>query len=345
MPEPEPQRGLGSGVVVADNVIVTNNHVVEGADELRITTADKREITAEVAGTDPRSDLAVLRIKGKIEGLKPIEFGDSQALRPGDVVLAVGNPFGVGQTVTMGIVSAKGRADLGIVDYEDFIQTDAAINPGNSGGALVNMEGKLVGVNTAILSRTGAFAGVGFAIPSEMVKPIMQSLLENGKVVRGWLGVTIQDVDAELARAMSLPSASGVLISDLAPGGPAARAGVQRGDVVVRIDGKPVESTGRLRNLIAAAGARGKVSLDLVRKGKPQTLSVELGEMPNDPSNNGSLGPATSSGMDGLTVAVGVAARLDHLLGRQALTPSEPKYVRAGRPPPGAGACAPPCRS
>src|SRR5690606_15521313 len=189
----------GSGVIVsADGTILTNNHVVADAKEIKVTTYDRREFDAKVIGTDPKSDLAVIQIQGAPAGLTPIQFGDSSKLRLGEIVLAIGNPFGVGQTVTMGIVSAKGRADLGIVDYEDFIQTDAAINPGNSGGALINMEGKLVGINTAILSRSGGYQGVGFAIPSNMAAPIMQSLQKTGKVVRGWLGVAIQEVDQEL---------------------------------------------------------------------------------------------------------------------------------------------------
>src|SRR5690606_7860404 len=258
-------------------------HVVEGADQITVTTGDQRELDAEVVGTDPKSDLAVLEIKGNPEGLQPIEFGDSSRLRLGDVVLAIGNPFGVGQTVTMGIVSAKGRANLGIVEYEDFIQTDAAINPGNSGGALVNLEGKLVGIPTAILSRTGGYMGVGFAIPSNMARPIMQALLQEGRVSRGFLGVTIQDVDRDLAQALGLEQATGVLISGVSSGGPAATYGLRRGDVGVRVAGQEVRNTGQLRNLIAAAGAGKTVDVEIVRNGKRQTLKVQLGEAPRDP--------------------------------------------------------------
>src|SRR5690606_26081824 len=190
------ERGLGSGVIVsADGIVLTNNHVIDKADEISVTLNDGREFQAELVGTDEPSDVAVIRLKGDVKDLKPLPFGDSGALRLGDVVLAVGNPFGLGQTVTMGIVSAKGRSDTGIVDYADFIQTDAAINPGNSGGALVNMAGELIGINTAILSRSGGYQGVGFAIPSNMAKPISDSLLQHGKVTRGWLGISIQDVD------------------------------------------------------------------------------------------------------------------------------------------------------
>jgi serine protease Do len=281
-PRERREQGLGSGVVIAPGIVATNNHVIADAEEIKVTTPAKREYLAKVVGTDPKSDLAVLKIEGDSSALKPIEFGDSSQLRLGDVVLAIGNPFGVGQTVTMGIVSAKGRADLGIVDYEDFIQTDAAINRGNSGGALVNTEGKLVGINTAILSRSGGYMGIGFAIPTNMAKPIVDALLAHGKVTRGWLGVTIQDIDQDLAKAMSLPTTSGVLISDVQPTGPAAKAGLQRGDIVVSINGQATDSTGRLRNIIAAAGSASKVKLEVLRGGTRQSFDVALGETPAD---------------------------------------------------------------
>jgi serine protease Do len=283
MPEEHEQQGLGSGVVVTrDGVVLTNNHVIEQAEDIQVTLWDGRKLDAEVVGTDPQSDLAVVRIKGKVPAdLQPLEFGDSSALRLGDVVLAVGNPFGVGQTVTMGIVSAKGRSSVGIVDYEDFIQTDAAINPGNSGGALVNLRGELVGVNTAILSRSGGYQGIGFAIPASMARPIMSSLLSDGKVARGWLGVAIQSVDRDLAAAMKLDSAQGVLISDVTPNSPAARAGLQRGDVILALDGKAMSDSSQLRNHVAATGPGSKVALDLVRNGKKLRVDVSLGTLPN----------------------------------------------------------------
>ncbi len=277
MPAPHDQReqGLGSGVIVSkDGIVLTNNHVVDGADEIKVYTQDKREFTVKVLGTDPKSDLAVLKLQGDTSGLQPIQLGDSSRLRLGDVVLAIGDPFGVGETVTMGIVSAKGRANVGIADYEDFIQTDAAINPGNSGGALVDMEGNLVGINTAILSRSGGYQGIGFAIPTNMAKPIMESLMKTGHVVRGWLGVSIQDVDQDLAKALNLPSTKGVLISQVQPGSPAAKAGLVRGDVVTAVRGKPVGSTGELRNVVAEAGANVKVKVDILRNGKPQSIDV-----------------------------------------------------------------------
>jgi serine protease Do len=281
-PRERREQGLGSGVIVsADGVVLTNNHVVEQADEIKVVASDRREWDAKVIGTDPKSDLAVIKLQGDVKGLKPAVIGDSSRMRLGDVVLAIGNPFALGQTVTMGIVSAKGRANVGIVDYEDFIQTDAAINPGNSGGALVNMEGQLVGINTAILSRSGGYMGIGFAIPTNMAKPIMDSLQKHGKVVRGWLGVSIQDLDQELMRALKLPAnTSGVLVSDVTPAGPAARAGLQRGDVIQKVNGVPVNSTGELRNAIASAGTGVEAKLDVLREGKSRVISAKLGEMP-----------------------------------------------------------------
>ncbi|MBK8995261.1 MAG: Do family serine endopeptidase [Myxococcales bacterium] len=295
-----PGSGLGSGVVVGPGLVVTNNHVVADADELKVKTADKRELPAKVLGTDPKSDLAVLEVSGDTKGLVPLELGDSSRLRLGDVVLAVGNPFGVGQTVTMGIVSAKGRANMGIVDYEDFIQTDAAINPGNSGGALVDMEGRLVGINTAILSRTGGNVGIGFAIPTNMAKPIIESLRTNGKVVRGWLGVSIQDVDQELATAMKLPAPTGVLISDVQAGGPAEKAGLLRGDVITKLEGQKVDGVGQFRNRIAESGASKQVKLELLREGKALELTAALESQPGDLRR--AFAPARSDGLDGLTL-------------------------------------------
>jgi serine protease Do len=274
------EHGLGSGVIVGGNVVLTNAHVVEGAKTLVVTTQDRRNLDVEVAGTDPKSDLAVLRIKGDTKGLRSLEFADSDAAHLGQVVLAIGNPFGVGETLTMGIVSAKGRADLGIADYEDFIQTDAAINPGNSGGALVDLDGHLLGIPTAILSRSGGYQGVGFAIPSNMARPIMQSLLDTGHVDRSYLGVTIQDVDQDMAKALGLKSVQGVLISDVVADGPSAKAGLQRGDVVLSIGGKAMNSSGQLRNTIATAGVGKEVELEIWRKGETRKLKVTLGAMP-----------------------------------------------------------------
>ncbi|HEX4473624.1 MAG TPA: DegQ family serine endoprotease [Polyangiaceae bacterium] len=298
------EHGLGSGVVISsDGIVLTNNHVVDGADEIKVTTADKREFNVKVIGTDAKSDLAVLKLQGDVKDLHPIELADSSRLRLGDVVLAIGNPFGVGQTITMGIVSAKGRANVGIAAYEDFIQTDAAINPGNSGGALVNMEGQLVGINTAILSRTGGSNGIGFAIPSNMAQPIMKALLDHGKVVRGWLGVGIQDVDQDLAKAMNLPTTKGVLISEVMDTGPAAKAGLQSGDVVLKLNGLDVDSTGEFRNAIAAAGAAAIVKLDVLRNGKSFAIDAKLGELPEKVGAAGGTTLGTQpGGLEGLTL-------------------------------------------
>ncbi len=272
-----PQMGAGSGVVISANgQIVTNNHVVEGADVITVTFADGREYKAKLKGVDKSSDLAFLQIKAK--KLPFLKFGDSASLRLGEFVLAVGNPFGVGQTVTMGIVSAKGRANVGIVDYEDFIQTDAAINPGNSGGALVNLKGELVGINTAILSRSGGAQGIGFAVPSNMVRPIKEQIAENGRVRRGWLGVAIQDLTPELARTMTIKSKRGVLISDVMEGGPAHKAKLNPGDVVIRVNDKVTRNAAQLRNRIALTKPGSKAKLSIVREGKEKDIYVTLAE-------------------------------------------------------------------
>ena len=296
--------GLGSGVVVAPGVVVTNHHVVADANELRVTDREGRQYEVELAGSDEKSDLAVLRIVGDSSALAPLPMGSSSKLRLGEVVLAIGNPFGVGQTVTMGIVSAKGRSDLGINAYEDFIQTDAAINPGNSGGALVDMAGELVGINTALLSRSGGNQGIGFAIPTDMARPIVESLLQSGKVSRGRLGVGIQDLDADLATALGLPNPQGVLVVDVEPGAPAAAAGLRRGDVILSVNGQAVDSTGRLRNLVASAGANGNVRLALVRDGKRLEVTAKLAALAEETDRAPTLkAPApTGKPLDGLTV-------------------------------------------
>ena len=301
---PGPEQSLGSGVIVsADGVILTNNHVVEHAREIRVKLHDGRELGARVVGTDPKSDLAVLRLADKTAGLTPLAFGNSDQLRLGDVVLAIGNPFGVGQTVTMGIVSGLGRDGIGLADYEDFIQTDAAINPGNSGGPLVDMRGELVGINTAILSRSGGSQGIGFAIPSNMARPVLDALLHGGKVTRGWLGVSIQDLDDKLARALDLTVDRGVLVSDVSKGSPAARAGLERGDVIVALNGDPMTSTRKLRNRIAATAPGTTVSLEVVRQRARKTISVELEALPDTLA-----GPAVEAPAGGALEGVSVSA-------------------------------------
>ncbi len=309
IPRERRERSLGSGVIVSkDGLVLTNNHVVENATEILVTLSDKRELEAEIVGTDPKSDVAVIRLKGDISDLQPVPIGNSGELRLGEIVLAIGNPFGLDHTVTMGIVSAKGRANVGITDYEDFIQTDAAINPGNSGGALINLKGELVGVNTAIISKSGGYQGIGFAIPSNMAKAVMGSLVKHGKVVRGWLGISIQDLDKNLAEAMGLEDTSGVLVSDISKGGPAAKNKLKRGDVILKVNGEKMTSTGRLRNTIAAMGAGARVTLTILRDGKKKNLPITLGELPDDfggqqrlEEDDGILGGMTVAPLNDLT--------------------------------------------
>jgi serine protease Do len=263
---------------------------------------DGREMEAKLVGADPKSDVAVLRVAAK--DLPAISVADSSKIRIGDLVLAIGNPFGLGQTVTMGIISAVGRANMGITDYEDFIQTDAAINPGNSGGALVTMDGELIGINTAIVSRTGGYQGVGFAIPSQMAMQVKDAILRDGKVVRGWLGVAIQDVSEELARTMNVTARVGVLVSDVTPDGPAAKVGINRGDIITAIDGEKTNDTTHLRNLISLAGKGKRVHVELSRDGKGKSFDVTLGELPADGSAQSSTGLQTEA--EGIFAGVSV---------------------------------------
>jgi len=272
------QRGLGSGVIVAkDGYIVTNYHVVRNADEIKVRLSDKREFKGKVVGADAKTDLAVVKIDAG--NLPVLPLGDSDKIKVGDMVIAVGNPFGLSQTVTSGIVSAKGRADVGLADYEDFIQTDAAINPGNSGGALVNIMGELIGINTAIVSSTGGNQGVGFAIPSNMVKTVMESLIKKGKVVRGWLGVSIQPLTPDLAKELGIKSEKGVLVADVVEDGPAAKAGLQRGDVITKIDGKDVSDVSALKNLVASIPPGREAKVEFLRGGETKTAAVTIAEM------------------------------------------------------------------
>ncbi|MBK8476626.1 MAG: DegQ family serine endoprotease [Opitutaceae bacterium] len=281
MPEMK-QRGLGSGVIIsADGYILTNNHVVDGADEVKIGfDGGKKEFVAEVIGRDPKTDLAVLKIDAA--DLTPATLGDSDALEVGDVVLAIGNPFGIGQTVTSGIVSATGRGGLGIEEYEDFIQTDAAINPGNSGGALVDAEGRLVGINTAIYSRTGGSMGLGFAIPASLARSVMEQLITGGKIVRGYIGVGIQDLSPELKKEFGVDD-GGVIVTGVSPDTGAEKAGIKQGDVIVKLDGEPIADGRRLRLMVGKRAPGTEVKLDIVRDGKPQTFKVKLGTQPDSP--------------------------------------------------------------
>ncbi len=281
-PDQRKQSALGAGVIVGEHGrVLTNAHVVDGADTIKVTLADGSEFDAKVVGVDKRSDLAVVQMQGDLPKLKPIAFGDSTKIRLAQPVLAVGDPFGVGQTVTMGIVSAKGRASVGIEDYEDFIQTDAAINPGNSGGALVNLHGELIGINTAILSRSGGYQGVGFAIPSNMAKPIMDALVKDGKVSRGYLGVGLRDLTRELAVEEKIGATRGVLVEQVVPQSPADKAGMHEHDLILSVDGAAVTDRDHLRNAIAMKGAGAKVQLEVLRGKRTDTLTATLAELPD----------------------------------------------------------------
>ncbi|MBI2319092.1 MAG: Do family serine endopeptidase [Betaproteobacteria bacterium] len=276
-----PQRasGLGSGVIVnTRGYILTNHHVIEAADEIEVALADGKKLRAKAIGSDPDSDLAVLQIQG--EALPAITLGEEDSVRVGDVVLAIGNPFGVGQTVTMGIVSALGRSHLGINTFENFIQTDAAINPGNSGGALTDANGNLIGVNTAIYSRSGGSLGIGFAIPVSTARQVMEQIIATGTVTRGWIGVEAQEVTPELAESFRLPSASGALIAGVLRGGPADKAGVKPGDILVALDGKAVKDPTSMLNLVAALTPGKKASMRLRREQKEIDLQFEVGRRP-----------------------------------------------------------------
>lgn len=279
--ETEPQRAssLGSGVIVgAEGYIVTNHHVIESADDIEIALADGSTHKARVVGTDPDSDLAVLKVDSK--QLPAITFGASEDLKVGDVVLAVGNPFGVGQTVTMGIVSALGRSHLNINTFEDFIQTDAAINPGNSGGALVDSSGNLVGINSAIYSRSGGNVGIGFAIPVSLARRVMDQIIATGSVTRGWIGVEVQDLTAELAESFKLPSAKGTLIAGVIKGAPADKAGMKSGDVLVKVEGQQVNDASSMLNLIAGLQPGKPASLIVIRNGSEVPIKVTVGKRP-----------------------------------------------------------------
>lgn len=276
------QRGMGTGVIISrDGYIVTNNHVVAGATEVSVNLSDDREFTAEVVGTDKATDLAVLKIEAT--GLTPAKLGDSSALEVGEWAIAIGSPFGLKQTVTAGIISAVGRANVGIADYEDFVQTDAAINPGNSGGPLVNLHGEVIGINTAIASRTGSYMGVGFAIPSDMVRSVSDSLIASGSVQRGWLGAVIQDLNEDLADSFGYDGTDGVLIGDVLNDGPADNAGLKAGDIVISIDGEPTTSATELRNQVADISAGSKAKFRFFRDGAEKTLTVTIGKRQANP--------------------------------------------------------------
>jgi serine protease Do len=278
-PQEQRERGLGSGVIISpDGYILTNNHVVDKATDIRVMLPDKRQFTGKVIGTDPKTDIAVVKIDAT--ALPAIALGDSSKLQVGDYAFAIGNPFGVGETATMGIISATGRNGLSIEDYEDFIQTDAAINPGNSGGALLNARGELIGINTAILSGGGGNQGIGFAIPINMAKYVMDEILKHGKVVRGYIGVGIQDVTPELARVFHVSVGKGALVSSVDASSPGGKAGLQRGDVITEINGQPIEGQNDLRLKVSTMAPGTAVHLKVDRNGESHDFAVILGEAP-----------------------------------------------------------------
>ena len=278
-PREHKSESLGSGVIVStEGYILTNNHVIKNADTIKVLLSDKSEHIGKVIGSDPKTDLAVIKIDAK--NLSSLTVGNSDKLKVGELVLAVGNLYGLNQTITMGIVSAVGRANVGIADYEDFIQTDAAINPGNSGGALVNVKGELVGINTAIFSTTGGYQGIGFAIPSNMVKVVMNSLIEKGKVIRGWLGVSIQEITPELAKQFQLDKDFGTLVADVVEGSPAEKAGIMHGDVIIEFGGKPVDEPYNLRNIVAGTLPGTEVEMKVIRNSETKTFKVTIEELP-----------------------------------------------------------------
>ncbi|MDO8067993.1 MULTISPECIES: Do family serine endopeptidase [unclassified Janthinobacterium] len=273
------KNSLGSGVIVShEGYVLTNNHVVEGADEIEVVLTDGRKAPAKVVGLDPETDLAVIKIN--LDKLPVIVLGQSELARVGDVVLAIGNPFGVGQTVTMGIISALGRNNLHINSFENFIQTDAAINFGNSGGALVDTRGNLIGINTAIYSQSGGSVGIGFAIPVSTAKTVMEAIIKDGHVVRGWIGVETQDITPELAQSFNLQRSSGAIIAGVVRNGPADKAGIVPGDILLTVEGKPVGDTTEMLNLIAQLPPGGKAKMTVLRKNREAALDVMVGKRP-----------------------------------------------------------------
>ena len=303
------QRGLGSGVVISEEGhIVTNNHVVDGADEVQVILPNKRKYKARVVGTDARSDLAVLQIEAP--GLRPAKLGDSDRVRAGEWVVAIGHPFGLSHTITAGIVSAKGRANVGVADYEDFIQTDAAINPGNSGGPLVNLKGEVIGINTAIFSRSGGYMGIGFAIPSNMVKSVIDSLISRGKVVRGYLGVVIQELNEKLAKSFGYDGTQGVLVGDVQPGGPADKAGIERGDIIERLNGERIKDMQQLRSAVAKVAPGKKAMVEVFRNSEHKTLEVAVGELESGLAKAGERDFSSDLGMATANLTPDMAGRL-----------------------------------
>jgi serine protease Do len=302
VPQARREKALGSGVIVSpEGYILTNNHVVDGATEVMVTLHDKREMKARVIGTDPRTDIAVIKIDGS--NFPALTLADSSKVEVGDVVLAIGNPFGVGQTVTAGIVSATGRGGLGIEQVEDFIQTDAPINPGNSGGALVDDEGHLIGINTAIISgNSGGNQGIGFAVPINMARHDMDQILTHGKVEHGYLGILPQDVTPALAKAFNSNGTKGALVGEVTPNSPAAHAGLKEGDIILEINGQPVTDANQLRSKIGMMDPNTTANLKVIRSGKMQDVAVTLGEFPTKEERASAAEGAADNGLQGVTV-------------------------------------------
>jgi serine protease Do len=308
------EKSLGSGVVVSpEGYILTNNHVVDGATDVRVTLSDKREFQGRVVGTDPKTDIAVLRIAAS--NLSPITIGDSSKAEVGDTVLAIGDPFGVGETVTKGIVSATGRGNLGIEDYEDFIQTDAPINPGNSGGALINDRGELIGINTAIITHgSGGNQGIGFAVPSNLARTVLEEILKNGKVTRAYLGIYPQDVTPAIAKAFGEKYPRGVLVGDVSPNSPAQAAGLRRGDIILEVDGKPMTDSNQLRMTISMMPPGSAAKLKVVHDGSQRELTIKLHELPTEQAeidNETGDQPQASAGIEVANLTPEIAQQLN----------------------------------
>ena len=292
------QQGQGSGFIISkDGEILTNNHVVEGADSITVILSDKQQVKAKLIGADPETDIALLKIDDG-DNLPVVPLGDSDALEVGEWVIAIGNPFGLSQTVTVGVVSAKGRNQVGINDYENFIQTDAAINPGNSGGPLLNIHGEVIGINSALYTKTGGYMGIGFAIPINMVKTVEAQLNAKGKVTRGWVGVAIQNVDENLAKSFNLKKAEGILISEVQHGSPAEKAGLKQGDVILRLNNTPLDDANDLRNQISLLPPGSKAGLQIIRDGKTQDIEITIGEQPANFSKLAKGGSADTTGLN-----------------------------------------------
>ncbi|MFO0753060.1 MAG: DegQ family serine endoprotease [Thermodesulfovibrionales bacterium] len=330
------EQSLGSGVVVSpDGYIVTNNHVVEQSDDIKVTLYDRRAFRAKIIGADPKTDIAVIKIDAK--GLPGVPWGDSDRLQVGEFVLAIGSPFGLSHTVTMGIISAIGRVDVGIADYENFIQTDAAINPGNSGGPLTNVKGELIGINTAIFSKTGGYQGIGFAVPSNMVRLVMDQLVKKGRVTRGWIGVAIQELTPEIAQKFGLTASEGALVSDVVKGGPAAVAGMTRGDIILEFNGKQVRDVGMFRNMVAQSRIGAPAAIKILRKDKEIAAAVTIAELPSEAADTAPSSPQNTESEENVLSGIAVVD-LNRSIGKQLGIDKDEKGVVIVRVEPGSSA-------